>query len=263
MLKVGPVITIAVAALVLGARSAASSSATRVAAAAARRHLPMHSRSSAPASSPRAIPAGGGGGFPGGAGGGSGTGATPGTGGGAGGGGGFGQGLIGTVSSVNGDTLTLTTRAGNVKVTVTPSTTVTKSAPGAISDLTKGTNVHVTAAGSSSGGNSSGSSVTANSIAEVPANTADAPAAAALRAAVARATERARPRGQPAPVIRLRASLRTPSSTVDREVPPCPIPTRSWSVASSRNTSPRVMSPSPRSCCRTTSSTTAHLTRST
>ena len=110
--------------------------------------------------------------LPGGAGGGSGTGATPGTGGGAGGGGGFGQGLIGTVSSVNGDTLTLTTRAGNVKVTITPSTTVTKSAPGAISDLTKGTNVRVTAAGSGSGGNSSGSSVTANSIAEVPADAA-------------------------------------------------------------------------------------------
>jgi hypothetical protein len=177
MLKVGPVIAIAVAALVLGAvggffigNSSGGSSGPKTFADA----LTQFRAGKLPAGN-TAGGGGGGGGFPGGAGGGSGTGATPGTGGGAGGGGGFGQGLIGTVSSVNGDTLTLTTRAGNVKVTITPSTTVTKSAPGAISDLTKGTNVRVTAAGSGSGGNSSGSSVTANSIAEVPADAANAP----------------------------------------------------------------------------------------
>lgn len=177
-LKVGPVIAIAVAALVLGAvggffigNSSGGSSGPKTFADA----LTQFRAGKLPAGNTAGGGGGGGGGFPGGAGGGSGTGATPGTGGGAGGGGGFGQGLIGTVSSVNGDTLTLTTRAGNVKVTITPSTTVTKSAPGAISDLTKGTNVRVTAAGSGSGGNSSGSSVTANSIAEVPANAANAP----------------------------------------------------------------------------------------
>ncbi len=172
-LKVGPVIGIAVLALVLGAvggffigNSSGGSSGPKTLADA----LSQFRAGKLPAGNG----AGGGfagGGAPGGAGGGgttgTGGGGTGGTGGGA-GGGGFGRGLIGTVSSVDGDTVTVTTQAGNVKVTVTPSTTFTKSAPGAISDLTKGTNVRVTAAGSSSG-NSSGSSVTANSIAEVPA----------------------------------------------------------------------------------------------
>ena len=168
-LKVGPVIAIAVAALVLGGvggffigNSSGGSSGPKTLADA----LTQFRAGKLPAGNTTGG-FGGPGGFPGGAGGGGTTG-TGGTGGGA-GGGGFGRGLIGTVSSVDGDTVTVTTQAGNVKVTVTPSTTVTKSAPGAISDLTKGTNVRVTAAGSGSGGNSSGSSVTANSIAEVPA----------------------------------------------------------------------------------------------
>ena len=168
-MKIVPVIAIAFAALVVGGvggfflgNSSGGSSGPKTLAEA----VAQFRAGKLPAGS------GAGGGLRGGGGGTGGTGGAGGGGaggGGAGGGGGFGRGLRGTVSSVSGNILTLTTPAGDVKVTITPATTVTKSAPGAISDLTKGTNVRVTAAGSSSGGNTSGSAVTADSIAEVPA----------------------------------------------------------------------------------------------
>lgn len=179
-LKVGPVIAIAVAALVLGGvggffigNSSGGSSGPKTLADA----LAQFRAGKLPAGNGAGgFPGGGGtGGTPGTGGGGGATGGTPGRGGGGGAGGGFGRGLVGTVSSVDGNTLTLTTGAGNVKVTITPSTTVTKTAPGSITDLTKGTNVRVTASSSSSGGNSNGSSVTADSIAQVPAGTPNGP----------------------------------------------------------------------------------------
>jgi len=79
--------------------------------------------------------AGGGGGT------GGGGGANPG-GGGGGGGGRFG-GVAGTVASISGNTITITTNAGTVKVMITGTTTYQKSVPAALGDVTAGTRVTV------------------------------------------------------------------------------------------------------------------------
>ncbi len=96
------------------------------------------------------------GGFGGAAGGGAGGGFGGGFGGGA--GGGF---TAGTISSIDGDTITLTLTDGSkVKVTTGTSTTVTKSAAGKVSDLAAGETVTVRGAKDSSG------NVTATSVSE-------------------------------------------------------------------------------------------------
>ena len=114
----------------------------------------------------RAITGGGGaGGARGGAAGGTGTGGTGtgGTGGGGGGGGrgGFG-GVAGTVDSINGNVITITTNAGQVKVLVSGSTTYLKTAPAAQTDVTNGERVTVRPdfTSPSSGGQTNAASVT-------------------------------------------------------------------------------------------------------
>ena len=76
---------------------------------------------------------------------GRGGGAASGGAGGAGGGGvrGGGGGLQGTIQSIDGNTLTLSTRAGTVKVTLTDKTQYTKADPGQQSDLAQGLQVLV------------------------------------------------------------------------------------------------------------------------
>jgi hypothetical protein len=72
---------------------------------------------------------------------------------------------------VSGDVVTITNAQGkDVKVTITPSTTITKTVSGSKSDLTPGTNVRVTPTSNTGGPNAT--SVTARSIAQVPAGTA-------------------------------------------------------------------------------------------
>ncbi|HEY7437926.1 MAG TPA: hypothetical protein VIC35_00875 [Acidimicrobiia bacterium] len=80
-------------------------------------------------------------------------------------------GVAGRVKSVSGDVVTIANARGNdVKVTITPSTTITKTVTGSKSDLTPGTNVRVATTNNSGGANAT--SVTARSIAEVPAGSA-------------------------------------------------------------------------------------------
>jgi hypothetical protein len=89
----------------------------------------------------------------GGRGGGTGTGGTGGTGGagggtggggtGAGGGGRLGGGVTGTVASVSGNVITVTTSAGAVKVTITGATTYQKSVAATQADVTTGERVNV------------------------------------------------------------------------------------------------------------------------
>jgi len=121
-----------------------------------------------------------GGGTGGGAAAGSGTGGGgPGggrTGGGGGTGGGFGRGLRGTVSSIDGDVLTLQTQAGTLKVNLTNSTTYLQTASGQRSELTVGQTVAVRP-DFTTGGSSSGSSVTASVVTIQPAGTAPTSAA--------------------------------------------------------------------------------------
>jgi ABC-type Fe3+-hydroxamate transport system substrate-binding protein len=107
---------------------------------------------------------------------GAGTAASPSTGAGAGagaggagaGGGGFGgRGTIGTVSSLNGSTLTLKDAQGNsVTVNLQPTTTVTKTVAGSTGDLTQGVTVTV------AGQRTADGTVTATSVTIVPAGTA-------------------------------------------------------------------------------------------
>jgi hypothetical protein len=74
------------------------------------------------------------------------------------------------VKSVSGDVVTVSTRTGSdVQVTVTPSTRVTKTVSGSVSDLASGMNVRVVP---TSGSSATASSVTASSISEVPAGAA-------------------------------------------------------------------------------------------
>jgi len=86
-----------------------------------------------------------------------------GTAGGGGNGRGAGGGLQGTIQSIDGNTLTLFTRAGTVKVTLTDKTQITKTAPGQQSDLAQGLQVLVRPdfAASSSDGSVSAASVEA------------------------------------------------------------------------------------------------------
>jgi hypothetical protein len=56
---------------------------------------------------------------------------------------GAGGGLQGTIQSIDGNTLTLSTRAGTVKVTLSDKTQITKAAPGQQSDLVQGLQVVV------------------------------------------------------------------------------------------------------------------------
>jgi hypothetical protein len=84
----------------------------------------------------------------------------------------FGQ--VGTIKSISGDTLTMTTaNGGTVKVTITPNTRITKTVAGSQSDLKTGMNIAVGTGGST--GNSS--SVTASTIAEVARGALRGPAA--------------------------------------------------------------------------------------
>jgi hypothetical protein len=109
-------------------------------------------------------------GFPGGAGGGgaAGQGGGAGAGAGQGGGQGFGGGrnvaLTGTVSSVSGNSVVITTRAGNVTVTLASGGKVYKSAPGTTADLKPGDTVSV-----ASQPGSTGTSRTASQITIIPA----------------------------------------------------------------------------------------------
>ena len=103
-----------------------------------------------------------------GTGGGAGTGGGGGGGFGGGGGGGFGGGVAGTVSSVNGNVITVTSTAGQVQVIVSGSTTYSKTAPASISDVTAGERVTVRPDFSSP---SSGGKVNAGSVVIVPAGT--------------------------------------------------------------------------------------------
>jgi hypothetical protein len=101
------------------------------------------------------------GGAAGGTGGGTGTGGT--AGGGAGGGrGGLGGGVAGTVASINGNVITITTNAGQVKVLVSGSTAYLKTAPAAQTDVTTGERVTVRPdfTSPSSGGQTNAASVT-------------------------------------------------------------------------------------------------------
>jgi hypothetical protein len=93
--------------------------------------------------------------------GGTGTGGTAGGGTGAGRGGGLG-GVAGTVDSINGNVITITTNAGQVKVLVSGSTTYLKSAPAAQSDVATGERVSVRPdfSSPSSGGQTNAASVT-------------------------------------------------------------------------------------------------------
>ena len=93
----------------------------------------------------------------------SGTGATGA--GGAGGAGGFGGGVAGTVSSINGNTLQVTTAQGVTTVTLDAATSILKSETGAASDLQPGQQVTVRGQRDSAG------NVTATTIQVVPAGT--------------------------------------------------------------------------------------------
>jgi hypothetical protein len=117
----------------------------------------------------------GGGGFGVGAGGRTGAGGTggTGTGGGTGAGGGtggrgLGSGVAGTVSSVNGNVITITSPAGPVQVIVSGSTTYSKSAAASISDVTAGERVTVRPDFTVP---SSGGKVNAGSVVIIPAGT--------------------------------------------------------------------------------------------
>jgi len=103
-----------------------------------------------------------------GAGGAGGTGTGGGAGTGGGGRGGFGGGVAGTVSSVNGNVITVASTAGQVQVVVSGSTTYSKTAPASISDVTAGERVTVRPDFSSP---SSGGKVNAGSVIIVPAGT--------------------------------------------------------------------------------------------
>lgn len=100
--------------------------------------------------------------------GGTGTGGGTGAGGGTGGRGGLGGGVAGTVSSVSGNVITITSTAGPVQVIVSGSTTYSKTAAASISDVTAGERVTVRrdfTVPSSSG------KVNAGSVVIVPAGT--------------------------------------------------------------------------------------------
>ncbi len=98
---------------------------------------------------------------------GGGTGAAGGTGTGSGRGGGFGGGVAGTVSAVNGNVITVTSTAGQVQVIVSGSTTFSKTAPAAITDVTAGERVTVRPDFTSP--SSGGGKVNAGSVVIVPA----------------------------------------------------------------------------------------------
>jgi hypothetical protein len=108
----------------------------------------------------------------------AGSGTSPGGPGGGGGGtgGGFGRGLRGTVSSIDGNVLTLQTQAGTLKENLTNSTTYLQTASGQRSELTVGQTVGVRP-DFTAGGSSSGSSVTASVVTIQPAGTAPTSAA--------------------------------------------------------------------------------------
>jgi hypothetical protein len=100
-----------------------------------------------------------GGGFPGGGGGGA-------TGQGGPGGGGFGgRGVVGTVTAVSATSITVDTRGGSVTVAVPSGVPVSKTVPGAMSDVTVGADVTVTSTTDASGNR------TASRITIVPAGT--------------------------------------------------------------------------------------------
>jgi hypothetical protein len=107
------------------------------------------------------LPAGGG------AGGAGGAGATGGTGGTGGGGfGGFARGTAGQVTAISGNTLTITTAAGQqVKVQLSDTTTITKTVQGSRTDLQQGATVTV------AGQRAADGSVTATSVTILPAGT--------------------------------------------------------------------------------------------
>lgn len=90
------------------------------------------------------------------------------TGGGQAGGRGFGGGTNGTVKSINGSTLTVSTAQNVTTVNLTDSTVIEKSVAGAASDLQPGERVIVTGQRDSSG------VVTASQVLIVPANAAPA-----------------------------------------------------------------------------------------
>jgi len=77
-------------------------------------------------------------------------------------------GVAGTVSAVNGNTITIQSTAGSVTVLVSPSTTFSKTAPATISDVTAGERVTVRPDFASP---SSGGKVTAGTVVIVPAGT--------------------------------------------------------------------------------------------
>lgn len=80
-------------------------------------------------------------------------------------GGGGGRGIVGSITAVNGNVITVSTAAGDVKVQVGPATQITKSAPGAAADLVVGGRVRV---GADLSGSASGGTVTAQTVQELP-----------------------------------------------------------------------------------------------
>jgi hypothetical protein len=99
-------------------------------------------------------------------GGGAGRGGGGGGGGAGGGGAGAGGGLSGTVASVQGSTIQLTTSTGGtVTITLLPSTTITRTAAAAPTDITAGETITVRGATGADG------TTTAQSVAIVPATT--------------------------------------------------------------------------------------------
>jgi hypothetical protein len=76
-----------------------------------------------------------------------------------------GAGVFGTIKAIDGDTITITTPPGDVRVETTGSTTVQRTVSGTVTDLSAGDAVRVESADQSSGGSGT---VTAKSIQEVP-----------------------------------------------------------------------------------------------
>jgi hypothetical protein len=113
----------------------------------------LQASQNATAATPAAVPGGG----PGRGGGGGGAGGA---------GGGAGGGLSGTVASVQGSTIQLTTSTGGtVTITLLPSTTITRTAAAAPTDITAGETITVRGATGADG------TTTAQSVAIVPATT--------------------------------------------------------------------------------------------
>ncbi len=82
---------------------------------------------------------------------------------------GGGRGTLGTVANINGNTLTLTTNQGEVKINVAANTVIEKTVTGSVSDLKKGQSVTVMGARDAS------NNLTANSIVVRPANNPSSP----------------------------------------------------------------------------------------